>query len=55
MTGRGSPDIATQACVKYLSLALPHLPIYGLTDCNPYGLSLLLTYKIGKRQQTTSI
>lgn len=51
ITGRGVPDLATQACVKYLSLKLPNIPIYGLADCNPFGLALLLCYKVGAYRQ----
>lgn len=46
VTGRGFPDLATRIFVFRLQTAL-QIPVYGLTDCNPFGLSILLTYKIG--------
>lgn len=39
----GVPDIATRAMVYCLHHTL-HLPIYGLADCNPYGVVVLQTY-----------
>jgi len=41
--GKGNPDIATRQWVHYLSREL-NLPVYGICDCNPYGLSVLHTY-----------
>ncbi|KAK1945257.1 Meiotic recombination protein SPO11 [Phytophthora citrophthora] len=42
ITGRGFPDLAT----SLLSNAL-NIPVLGLCDCNPFGLSIMLTYKLG--------
>ena len=46
ITGRGYPDLATRAMVHQLSKRF-NLPCFGLADCNPFGLALLLTYKLG--------
>ncbi|KAE9028107.1 hypothetical protein PF005_g9096 [Phytophthora fragariae] len=46
ITGRGFPDLATRVFVSLLSHALK-IPVLGLCDCNPFGLSIMLTYKLG--------
>jgi hypothetical protein len=46
VTGKGFPDIATRACVFALHNEL-HLPVYGLADCNPYGIEILYCYQNG--------
>jgi meiotic recombination protein SPO11 len=50
--GKGNPDIATRQWVHFLAREL-ELPVYGMCDCNPYGLSILHTYhyeeKAGKK------
>ncbi|TMW56697.1 hypothetical protein Poli38472_006707 [Pythium oligandrum] len=46
VTGRGFPDLATREFVSLLSRTL-ELPVIGLSDCNPFGLSIMLTYKLG--------
>jgi DNA topoisomerase VI subunit A len=46
VTGKGFPDAATRACVFALHKYL-RLPVYGLTDCNPYGIHVLHTYQNG--------
>jgi meiotic recombination protein SPO11 len=46
ITGKGFPDLATRAMVHQVSTRT-QLPVYGLADCNPFGLALLLTYKLG--------
>lgn len=55
--GKGNPDIATRQWVHFLARELD-LPVYGICDCNPYGLSILHTYhyeeKAGKKSATTS-
>lgn len=43
VTGKGFPDIATRALVFVLHNTLD-IPVYGLADCNPYGLAVLQTY-----------
>ena len=43
VTGKGFPDVATRHWVQHLQKVL-RLPVYGLCDCNPYGLSVLHTY-----------
>ena len=47
VTGCGFPDIATRALVHCIKNRLPHIKVVCVTDCNPFGLSLLLTYKFG--------
>lgn len=51
VTGKGYPDIATRAFVHILHQHYPHLPIYGLCDCNPYGVSILQTYFKGSEKR----
>ncbi|OQR86141.1 hypothetical protein ACHHYP_10951 [Achlya hypogyna] len=46
VTGKGFPDLATRIFVKKLSDAL-RVPVLGLCDCNPFGLSIFLSYKFG--------
>lgn len=41
LTGRGFPDMATRAMLQQLD-ALWHLPVYGISDCNPYGLHVMV-------------
>jgi meiotic recombination protein SPO11 len=43
VTGKGFPDVATRQWVQHLQQSL-QLPVYGLCDCNPYGISVLNTY-----------
>jgi meiotic recombination protein SPO11 len=40
------PDIATRALVRKLADEL-QIPVLGLCDWNPFGISILLTYKLG--------
>ena len=44
VTGKGVPDLATRQLVSYLSKGLPVLII---TDCDPYGLEIFLTFTFG--------
>ena len=44
VTGKGVPDLATRQLVSVLSVALP---VLILSDCDPYGLEIFLTYKHG--------
>ncbi|CAH0490337.1 unnamed protein product [Peronospora farinosa] len=46
ITGRGFPDLATRMFVSLLSRVF-ELPVFGVCDCNPFGLSIMLTYKLG--------
>ena len=43
VTGKGFPDLATRALVSTLHNEL-ELPVVGLCDCNPYGISVLALY-----------
>jgi meiotic recombination protein SPO11 len=44
VTGKGFPDVATRQWVRQMAQSL-HLPVYGLADCNPYGISVLNSYR----------
>ena len=44
VTGKGFPDLATRSWVQHLQQSLK-LPVYGLCDCNPYGISVLQTFQ----------
>ncbi|KDO33716.1 hypothetical protein SPRG_19326 [Saprolegnia parasitica CBS 223.65] len=46
VTGKGFPDLATRIFVKKLRDTL-RVPVLGLCDCNPFGLSILLSFKFG--------
>jgi meiotic recombination protein SPO11 len=43
VTGKGFPDLATRALVSTLHREL-NLPVIGLCDCNPFGISVLALY-----------
>ncbi|EMC94131.1 hypothetical protein BAUCODRAFT_74427 [Baudoinia panamericana UAMH 10762] len=52
LTGKGYPDIATRALLRFLSEPSPQNgfaspPVYGLVDFDPDGLAILATYKHG--------
>jgi DNA topoisomerase VI subunit A len=44
VTGKGFPDVATRQWVQHLQREL-QLPVCGLCDGNPYGISVLNTYQ----------
>ena len=44
VTGKGVPDLATRQLVHHLAVVLP---VLILTDCDPYGFEIFLTYKFG--------
>ena len=46
VTGKGFPDLATRSLVYTLHHEL-NLPVYGIADCNPYGVLVLQTYQYG--------
>ena len=46
VTGKGFPDLATRSLVHTLHHELD-LPVYGIADCNPYGMLVLQTYQYG--------
>ncbi|CAM9309407.1 unnamed protein product, partial [Ectocarpus sp. 13 AM-2016] len=50
VTGQGFPPLAVRACVYRLAEALD-LPVLGLVDCNPFGLSVFLQFKEGSSRQ----
>jgi DNA topoisomerase VI subunit A len=41
-----SPDVATGACVHYLHVHW-NLPVYGIADCDIYGIRILEMYSTG--------
>jgi meiotic recombination protein SPO11 len=47
VTGKGMPDLATRKLLKALSVYYPALPFYALVDCDPWGVSIFMTYKFG--------
>jgi DNA topoisomerase VI subunit A len=49
VTGKGFPDIATRRWVQKLQSML-QIPVFGLCDCNPYGVSVLNSYQYGDNQ-----
>lgn len=53
ITGKGYPDLSTRACLKALHKTF-NLPVRCLCDCNPHGISILLTYKIGSSRMPES-
>ena len=46
VTGKGVPDLATRQLVYRLSTQFI-LPVVILTDCDPYGFVIALTYMFG--------
>lgn len=42
VTGCGFPDLATRALLWHLHRALPRLPIFGLSDWNPFGMAIMM-------------
>ena len=51
ITGKGVPDLATRQLVRLLHLRAD-LPVLLLTDCDPYGLDIMLMYKFGSLAMT---
>jgi len=49
VTGKGFPDLATRSLVHALHKELS-LPVYGICDCNPYGVLVLHTYEYGSER-----
>jgi meiotic recombination protein SPO11 len=50
VTGKGFPDFATRACVRALQRQW-QLPVYGLADCDPFGVAVLHCYGLGPHMQ----
>ena len=50
VTGKGFPDYATRACVRALRRQW-RLPVYGLADCDPFGVAVLHCYGLGPHMQ----
>jgi meiotic recombination protein SPO11 len=44
VTGKGFPDVATRQWVRQMATSL-NIPVYGLADCNPYGIAVLNSYQ----------
>ena len=51
ITGKGVPDLATRQLVYKLNTDL-QLPVFLLTDCDPYGVEIALVYKFGSLAMT---
>ena len=49
VTGKGFPDLATRALVKTLYNKLL-IPVFGICDCNPFGVGVLHTYQVGSKR-----
>ena len=49
VTGKGYPDLATRALVKTLYSNL-RIPVFGICDCNPFGVGVLHTYQMGSKK-----
>jgi DNA topoisomerase VI subunit A len=47
LTGCGMPDIASRACLHRIATEFDTLPVYGVADCNPAGVGIVLAYKLG--------
>lgn len=52
MTGKGYPDIATRAMLRFMGTASPQNgfaapPVYALVDLDPDGLAIMSVYKYG--------
>lgn len=50
VTACGFPDLATRMMVHLLHHRL-RIPVIGLVDFNPFGLSIIMTYKLGSASQ----
>jgi meiotic recombination protein SPO11 len=50
ITSKGFPDIATRAMVFFLHHFF-QLPVYGLCDCNPFGVAILQTFYHGSERR----
>jgi meiotic recombination protein SPO11 len=48
--GKGFPDLATRACVYTLAMEL-NLPVWGVADCDPYGMLVLHCYMYSNNTQ----
>ena len=48
--GKGFPDLATRACVYTLHKELG-LPVWGVADCDPYGILVLHCYMYSSNTQ----
>ncbi|BGP55834.1 endodeoxyribonuclease [Rhodotorula sphaerocarpa] len=47
LTGKGYPDVATRELLKRFSDIMPAVPVLGIVDCDPHGLDILATYRLG--------
>jgi meiotic recombination protein SPO11 len=48
ITGRGFPDLATRAFLKQIYVSTQGtIPIFGLSDYNPFGMAIMLCYREG--------
>lgn len=52
VTARGSPDLPTRWLLNKLMREHSHLTFYILTDGDPYGIEIMLTYRHGSLKYT---
>eukprot|EP00899_Mesostigma_viride_P018150 jgi/Mesvir1/26336/Mv22513-RA.2 len=54
VTAKGFPDLATRALLARIHALFPHLPLLALVDWNPFGVSIMTTYRYGSRRMLES-
>jgi meiotic recombination protein SPO11 len=52
--GKGYPDLATRHFLHVLCECSPELPVYGIADSDPYGLSIMHSYEVGSRNSISN-
>lgn len=52
--GKGFPDLATRHFLHVLCNCSPELPVYGIADADPYGLSIMHSYRVGSRNSISN-
>jgi len=50
ITSKGFPDLATRA-MTFLLYQVFQIPVYGLCDCNPFGIAVLQTFYHGSEKR----
>ncbi|KAM7204702.1 Spo11/DNA topoisomerase VI subunit A [Naviculisporaceae sp. PSN 640] len=50
VTAKGYPDLATRRFLNAIHSIRPQLPIFGLVDFDPHGISIFRTYQTSSRQ-----
>ncbi|THD21957.1 Meiotic recombination protein SPO11 [Fasciola hepatica] len=49
LTAKGYPDLKTRRLLACIAKGYPEIPIFGLFDADPHGLSIFCTYKFGTK------